>query len=518
MLWKPKQKQQSGADDINQSTEPAKDENGNQEITTEGMRQKLSDNADIIFEDITINSNNKLKFTIAYVDGLVKSDTINDFILKPLIQEDVLSGARTEQELIDLIVMGTVYHYQRKLRDKLADCFTELLSGSVLLIFDKSKKAVTFEAKGFEKRGITEPTGENVLKGSKEAFIEVLRINTALVRRRIQSPDLKIQEMKIGRRSNTAVAVVFLDGVANLQTMEKVKQRLSGIDIDGITSAGQIETFLRDNIYTPFPQLLYTERPDKFCGNILEGRIGIIIDGLPTAYITPVDINSFLQAPEDYSLIYFQSSVIRILRHVSAFASLVLPAFYVAVTTFHHEMIPTKLAISIISSKQGVPFPTYLEVILMLLAFEVLLEAGLRLPKAVGQAVSIVGAIVIGQAAISADMLSPGVVIVISAAGITGFVMPNQDLSNAVRFFRLVLVLLSIFMGLFSMTLGLIFMLYHLCNMEVFGTPYFSPYVGSDGRGMFADSLIRFPWNKMKNRPGSISPADTQRQGAQETE
>ncbi|NCB52809.1 MAG: spore germination protein, partial [Clostridia bacterium] len=462
-----------------------------EKICTETLRNRLAGSEDIVFNDININSDKELTATVIYVDGLVNSQLIDNFVLKPLIQENTLGKAKTEKDLIDFIMLGTVYHDLRKLRETMPDCINDILSGSVAVVFDNSGVAVTFEVKGFEKRGISEPTSENVLKGSKESFIEVLRVNTAIVRRRIQTSDLKMSHMTIGRRTRTAIAVVYLDGVANRSTVELVKQRIKAIDIDGITSAGQVEAFLLDNEKSFFPQILYTERADKFCGNILEGRVGVMIDGIPIAYIIPVDISSFLQAPEDYSLNYIVSSTLRILRYICVFSALILPAFYVSITTFHREMIPTKLALSIISSKQGVPFPTYMEVLLMLLAFEVLLEAGLRLPRAIGQTVSIVGALVVGQAAISANLLSPGVVIVISTAGITGFVLPSQDMSNAVRLCRLLLVFLSIFGGLFMVTIGLIGILYHLCSLEVFGVPYMSPYVANEGKQMFGDTILR---------------------------
>lgn len=353
-----------------------------------------------------------------------------------------------------------------------------------------------------------------MLKGAKESFIEVLRVNTALVRRRIQTSTLIIQEMTLGKRSATSVSVIYISDVANPDTVNEVKQRLSKMPFDSITSSGQLENVLMDNKKTFIPQIVYTERVDKFCSGILEGRIGIMADGLPLAFIVPVDINAFLQAPEDYALNYVSSSVFRLLRHICAFLSLVLPSFYVSITTFHQEMIPTKLAISIIRSKQGVPLPTYLEVLLMLIAFEVLLESGLRLPRAIGQAVSIVGAIVVGEAAITAGILSPGVVIVISTAGITGFVVPNQDLSNVVRLCRFVLVFFSVFAGLFGVIVGLIALLYHLCSLEVFGTPYMSPYAANEGRDILDDTFINIPWNMKKKRPSNIGPVDTTRQQA----
>lgn len=487
---------------------------GDQELSSEKLKQAFTDCPDIVFSDISVKGNKRLRLTLVYVEGLVDERMTDDFILKPLVQEEVFAQARSQQAVIDLIVHGAVYHNQRTLREKLDDCVDDILSGSVALIFDETRLAVTFELKGFEKRSITEPTNENVLKGSKESFVEVLRVNTALVRRRLQTKDLKFIRLVLGSRSKTVVIIVYLDGVANGNTVAEVRRRLCNIKIDGIISAGQIEAFLLDKPKSLFPQVLYTERADKFCGNLLEGRVGIMIDGMPLAYIVPVDLNSFLQAPEDYALHYLSSSIFRVLRYISAFVALTLPSIYVSMTTFHHEMLPTDLVSSIVASKQGVPFPTFVEVLLMLFAFELLLEAGLRLPQAIGQTVSIVGAVVVGQAAITAKLLSPGVVIVIAAAGISGFVIPSQDLANIIRICRFFLVLFSVASGLFGVIVGLIALLYHLCTLEVFDTPYLSPFVACEGRGLFSDTITRGAWYNLKKRPANVAPGDDTRQGS----
>lgn len=506
MLKFRKLKENNNFDNIN------KNYSTNQTIENEAFKKLLSDSPDVIFDNICVN-NKYQNVTVVFIDGMVDSKMVDDDVLKPLMQEDALGESRNEKELIDLIMLGSVYHCQRKLRDKFDDCIKDLLSGSVVLVFNESKMAVTFEIKGFEKRTITEPTNESVLKGSKESFIEVLRVNTALVRRKLQTPDLKINQLIVGKRTNTTISVVYIGGIANPQIVDEVKKRLQEINIDGIVTAAQIESMIKDNKWSLFPEFIYTERVDKFCGNILEGRVGVIIDGLPMAYILPVDITSFFQAPEDYSLNYIASSFFRLLRFLSTFVSLIVPAAYVSITTFHQEMIPTELVLSIIKNKQGVPFPTFIEVVLMLIAFEVLLEAGLRLPKSTGQAVSIVGALVIGDAAISAKILSPGVVIIIAAAGITGFVIPSQDMSNTVRILRFILVITSIIGGLFGVSIGLILILYHLCTLEAFGVPYLSPFAANEGKQMIEDTILRFPWFKLKNRPQNISPIDSKRQG-----
>lgn len=511
MFWDKKntdQKQTTGPQEIN----PDNRIKGKM-ISTDVLVHLLADSQDIIFNRIMVNDEENVKLTVAFTDGMVDSMQLDNDILKPLVREKSLSMAKDEKELINKIMQGAIYHSQRVYCESLDICLDKLLSGSVLLVFDDLKSAIAFEAKGVEKRSITEPTNENVLKGSKESFIEVLRVNTALVRRRLQTYDLKIHHVSVGQRTKTVIGIVFLESVANPDIVSAVKNKMDGISLDGITSIGQIENALKNKKYSIFPQLLHTERVDKFCGNILEGRVGIIVDGIPNAIIVPVDLSTLLQAPEDYASNFIVSSFFRLLRFISAFISLIIPAVYISVTSFHQEMIPTELAVSIIQSKRGVPFPTFLEVLMMLLAFEVLLEAGLRLPKAIGQAVSIVGALVIGEAAITAKILSPGVVIVIATSGITGFVIPSQDLADTIRLLRLVLVVFSIFGGLFGVSICLILILYHLCTLEIFGVPYLSPFVSMEGKNMLGDTLFRRSWSSIKKRPENISPQDTVRQG-----
>lgn len=483
------------------------------DISSDSLRTMFAESQDIVFGEIAANSKREIILTYAFVDGMVDSKILDDDILRPLVQEESLEDTKTEVQLLELIMQGSVYHCQRKLRDKLSDCIEDLLSGSVILIFNGAKKAVSFEAKGFSKRSIEEPTNENVIKGSKEGFIEVLRVNTALVRRRIKAHDLIMHHINIGERTNTAVCVTYIKSIANDMIVNGVIRCLSDKATDGIITAGHIESFLHQRKWSIFPHIINTERVDKFCSNILEGRVGILVDGLPIGFITPVNYISCIHAPEDYSFVYTQSVFIRMVRIVAMLVSVIVPGFYVSITTFHQEMIPTKLASSIISSEDAVPFNTYIEVLLMLLAFEVLLEAGLRLPKAVGQAVSIVGALVVGEAAITANMLSPAVVIVVAASGITGFVIPSQDLSNADRICRLFLVLCSIVSGLYGVAVGIILIVYHLCSIEAFGVPYVSPFAANEGKQLLNDTFIRFPWLKKRiDRPTNIKPKDVQRQ------
>lgn len=481
------------------------------ELSSENVQFVLGKSNDIVFAEQYINGKKELKATLVFVDGLINSKTVSDDILKPLLQQEQLSNARSGKELVDMILHGVVYYASRKKRNTLGELINDILSGSAALIFDGEKTALTFDIKGFDKRSISEPTGENVTKGSKDSFVETLRVNTTLVRRKIKTKNLIIEGSVVGKQSLTLVSIVYMDGITNQHIITEVKKRLDRIDIDGVITTGCIEEYIIDSPYTIFPQILYTERPDRFCIHILEGRVGLLIDGLPLAFIIPATINTFLQSPEDYAQNYIVSTSLRVLRYILIAITLLLPAFYISIVTFHLEMMPTELALSIAASKAGVPFPSFTEVLFMLISFEILLEAGLRLPRNIGQAVSIVGALVIGQAAVQAKLVSPAVVIIVAITGIAGFTMPSQDLSNALRFSRFVFSILASIMGLFGFTIGIILLLLHLCSMETYGVPYLSPFVANEN-WKIKDTIFRFPLFTLKKRPTDLKTTNQKRQ------
>jgi spore germination protein KA len=481
-------------------------------LNSASLKVLLSGNSDVSIKNINIGSNPKLKTTLFYIDGMVDTKLLDDNILKPLLQEKEISDSPDENKMIYNIVNGLVYHAKILETDSLADCVKQIILGSAAIVFDGINKAVTFEVKGFEKRAVTEPTNESIIKGSKESFVELLKVNTSMVRRKIRTHKLKIEQVIVGRQSITPVAILYIDGITNMRIVDELRHRLQSIDIDGALMAGNIEEYIIDNKFTPYPQTAYTERVDSFCNNLLEGRVGMLIDGLPVSYNVPVTFDMFFRAPEDYASNYLISSAIRLIRYISAIITIIMPAFYISITTFHQEMIPSKLAVSIINSKQGVPFPTFIEVLMLLLSFEILLEAGLRLPKPIGQALSIVGALIVGEAAVNARIVSPIVVIVIALTVICGFVIPCQDMSNVLRLVRLFFVLISSAFGLFGLALGIIVTGIHISQLQSFGVPYFAPFSSSEGKGIFADTVFRLPLFMIKTRPENLKTTNKKRQ------
>jgi len=477
-------------------------------VSLDVFKERLEKCEDVIVTNIPFGKGVLTMFT---VDGLISTEVLDENVLRPLSNEEGFIKAKSEKDAIGYIMRGNIYHVQVELIDNLTDAMQELLFGSAILVFEKEQVAVRFDVKGFEVRSVSSPTNETVLKGGKDGLVESIRRNTALLRLRIQTNDLKIEHFKIGRRTHTPICIMYMSGIANHDAIENVKQKLNAADIDGFVSAGQLEAIMYDNLRTIFPQMLYTERADKCAGNLLEGRIAILVDGLPISFITPVDFNSFMQASEDYSSHFIASSLFRATRYFCMMVSLLLPALYIAFTEFHQEIIPVELANAIIASKRGVPFPTSIEVIMMLVALEVLLEAGARLPQSVGQTVGIVGALIIGQAAITAHILSPGVVITIATAGVTSFVIPSQDMSVSIRLFRFGLVICAMGCGLIGVAVGIIILFYNLCSIEVLGTPYLSPFTGAEWRRLLTDTLVRMSWVNKTARPQNIGVVNDKR-------
>jgi len=493
------------------SNEEKPQENSN-DLTSSNIKKLLSKSPDIKFREIFINDDKNLPVTMIYIDGMTNPMYVSDFILKPLNQEDKFCDVKNLSDAYKLIENGAIYFAAQIKSDVLTEVINEILSGASVLVFDELKRAIVFDTKGYEKRAIIEPTSENVTKGPKDSFIEVLRVNTSTLRAKIKSKNLVIEQTVVGKQTATPVSIIYMDNIANVNIVNAVREKLNGLDVDNVLSPSYIESALSSNIYSVFPQVKATERPDVLSADLLEGRVGVIVDGIPLAFVVPTTFIQLLQAPEDYSRNFIVSSLVRMLRYDLLFLTLTLPAFYIAVSSFNPELLPTDLVISIAESKIGVPFPSFFETLLMLLAFEVIFEAGLRMPKNIGQTVSIVGALIVGQAAVQAKIISPAVVILIAFTAIASFTMPNQDLSNAVRVWRFILAICSSILGLFGLIIGLIVMTYNLCKLEVYGIPYLSPLVSSKER-ILDDTLIRFPIKFMKLRPDELNVKNKKREG-----
>ncbi len=395
--------------------------------------------------------------------------------------------------------------------DNLADLFAAISRGGTALFLDGSPGALICDTRSPEVRDVSEPNNEIAIRGPRDGFVENLQVNTSLIRLRLPIPQLWIETMTLGRLSRTQIALLYLKGLARDKLIREVRSRLQQIDIDGVLGTGYIEDFIKDSPFSPFPIAFRTERPDKVTGALLEGRVAIMVGGSPFALIVPTELPMFMQAPDDYFEPLPIGAFIRLLRYAALIVSLILPGIYVGVVTFHPELLPTTLFLRIISYREGVPFPVVFEMLLLELIFELLREAGLRLPPAIGSAISIVGALILGDAAIRAGLVSPGVVIIVALTAIAGFTTPSYSLSIAFRLLRFTYTILGATFGLFGVQFALLLTIIHLCSLRTVGMPYLSPLaplILSD----LKDSIITFWWWGMRTRPKLIGGREPLRQ------
>lgn len=478
--------------------------------------EKLGKSTDIIFRRFTLYLPKEVKAAVIFIDGLVDKTVINEHILRPLM---VVGGkgrektGNTQMEVrgnaLGLVETSLLTAGEVKKAVTVSDVVDAALSGDTALLIDGAAEALIINSRGWEKRAIEEPDTEVVVRGPREGFVETMRTNTALLRRRIGHPNLTFDVVRLGRKSKTDITIAYLQGIAEDRLVEEVKRRLKRIDTDAILLSGYLEEFIEDAPFSPFPTIAYSERPDVVASKILEGRVAIIIEGSPVVLTVPTLFIESFQNPDDYGFRPYFSSLIRWIRYLAFFLSILSPALYVALATFHQELIPTPLLISMAAATEGTPFPAVVELIVMGIVFEILREAGIRLPRPIGQAISIVGALVIGEAAVSAGLIGAPTVIVIALTAISSFVSPTQVGVSALL--RLGLTILAGALGLFGIMIGLLTVLVHLTTLRSFGAPYLAP-VAPQLLPDLKDVAVRVPLWAMFTRPRSISRQDPVRQ------
>lgn len=485
------------------------------ESNIESIKEILIDCEDIVYRDFKVGANGEYSLALIYTDGLIDKKLISEFTLLPLmigVREAEPTPLSVKKNILEFIVKKSIAITEIEECDTIDDSIDAILTGETVLLFDGYDKAVILSSRGWPVRGIESSESETAYRGPRDAFTETLKFNTSLIRRRIRDPNLKVKMYQIGRRSKTDVAVMYIGDIANDMFLKELNSRLENINVDAIVESSILEEFIQDNIYSPFPQIENTERPDAVAASLYEGRIAIVVDNTPSVLIIPATVGTLMQSTEDYYSRWPIAILIRFIRYIAAFVAVSAPALYVSVTSFDPGILPTRLAFYVSGTRINVPFPAVIEALLMEVTIEFLREAGSRISGPIGTTIGIVGGLIIGQAAVEAGIVSPLMIIIVAVTAIATFTLPSYEFSSALRLYRFGLIIFAAFLGLYGVMLGLILMITHMVKLNSFGIPFTSPFSGLGLMGGdLKDTLIRIPMNKLKYRPKFTFPQNRKR-------
>jgi len=466
-------------------------------------------------DDVIVNlsessADRHIRFACVYIDNLISDQILSGYSVE--LSEFLSSGecmnAQTPPDFFK--ILKNKFSGLRRVTDGsgLDNLINGLLSGEIIFLVDGHSKYLSIDAYSPESRQIEESSTQSTVRGPKESFTEKVGTNVAQIRKRIRDKELKSESLIIGDRTNTKVILMYISNLAKKEIIDEIRRRLNSIRIDGILDSGYIEELIKDNRYSIFPTLLNTEKPDTASACLLEGKAVILVDGTPFALIAPALFSDFFQASEDYYHQFHISTLVRLFRYLAFILSIFVPAYYITLASYHQEMIPTPLLISMLAQHEGVPFPITIEVLLMEVTFELLREAGIRMPRVIGQAISIVGALVLGQAAVEAGIISAVIIIIVSITAIASFTIPNYSMANAARVIRFVMIFISSLFGLVGVFWGTIALILELCRLKSIGVPYMMP-IAPKAKTATKDTILRYPiWKS--SRPEGIGTDSSQ--------
>ncbi len=467
------------------------------------LKNIFKDANDIIFRKIDAGENKKIKMLLVYVDGMTTKEAISEYAVDKLMQNlDLQKLEKNDSELQNAIVNTNIAITEVQVIQTIQECIDKILSGETVLLIDGCPKAIMLSSRGWPMRGIQEPSAETLIRGARDGFNETMKVNITLIRRRIRDPKLKVKYMQVGSRSKTDISIIYIEDIVNKTVLETVEKRIKNIDIDAVLESSYIEEMIEDDIYSPFPQIENTERPDAAASALLEGRVVITVDNTPSVLIAPAIFVSFMQSSEDYYERWMPSCVTRMIRYLALPIVMLLPALYVAVTQYHPNLLPTQLALYVAASRANVPFPPYFEALLMELVMELVREASLRITSPVGSTIGLVGGLVIGQSSVEAGLITPMAVIIVALTAISSFAIPSYNFSTSLRMIRFGFIVLASIFGLFGISIGLCLLIIHLCTLKSCGVPYMTPFSSFvENRKDLRDTVIRPRIKNMVHKP-----------------
>jgi spore germination protein KA len=506
-LMKSKSAQQKNAKDVAViGTEIPISTSKNLQENIKNLKAALGNAQDLKVHPLRFGPENRFSGALIFIDGLVSDAILTDAILRPLKnypKEDEQPPQKAD--LLEALAQDVLCASFVTSAASMVELTKGCLSGDTVLLVDGYADGLIINSKGWEKRSVSEPQSESVVRGPREGFTENLRTNTALIRRKIRNGHLKVYQMTVGRQTQTSIALMYLEDIANPKVVEMIKYRIEKLDVSSILETGYIEEYIEDAPFSPFSTISYSEKPDVVASKILGGRVAIVVDGTPFVLTAPMLFSESFQTAEDYYTRSLYASLIRILRFVAFLVTVFAPAIYIALVSFQQELIPTKLLFSLARAREETPFPSFVEAIIMVFAFEILREAGIRLPNPVGQAISIVGALIMGDAAVNAGLVGAPMVIVIAFTAVAGFLVPT--LNDVASILRVIMMAMAAFIGFYGVAFGFLGMLVHLATLESFDVPYLGDFDSHDA----GDTLVRIPLWAMTKRPKSIARGNIKR-------